>query len=203
MLSSANQSLLLCQTPASWLAEASRQIPILLLDQANCEKKAAATAISLLHRSGLDQRFTLALSRIAREELKHLELVLKLTKKRNIQMQHLSAGRYAGGLHSWISKREPARLADQLLVCAMIEARSCERIGALLAVLDGELKTLYEKLHDAEDRHFEFYMAKAWELDADHCERRLGDLCQLDSELVSSPDNEFRFHSGVPSVQPT
>lgn len=200
MLSAPIQSLLLCETPAAWLAEASRQIPVLLLDQANCEKKAAATAVSLLHRAGLDERFVMELSRIAREELKHLELVLKAMKRRDIQIQHLSAGRYAGTLHAWISKQEPERLIDQLLVCAMIEARSCERIGALLGILDGELRTLYEKLHDAEDRHFEFYVAKASELDSEYCEQRLISLCRLDAGLVTQPDREFRFHSGVPTA---
>lgn len=201
VLSAPIQSLLLCETPSAWLEEASRQIPVLLLDQANCEKKAAATAVSLLHRSGLDDRFTLELSRIAREELKHLELVLKTIGRRDIAMRHLSAGRYAGALHDWISKREPTRLIDQLLVCAMIEARSCERIGALLEILDGELRALYEKLHDAEDRHFEFYVAKASELDPSHCEQRLQSLSQLDADLVTQPDEKFRFHSGPPISQ--
>ncbi|MCY3857928.1 MAG: tRNA-(ms[2]io[6]A)-hydroxylase [Gammaproteobacteria bacterium] len=193
------QSLLLCQTPSAWLEEASRRIPILLIDQANCEKKAAATAVSLLHRSSVDERFTLDLSRIAREELKHLELVLKACKRQGVQIERLSAGRYAGALHTWMSKREPERLIDQLLVCAMIEARSCERIGALLSILEGELQALYEKLHDAEDRHFEFYVARASELDAEYAGKRLQSLRQLDAGLVMQPDQAFRFHSGLPS----
>ena len=199
MLSAAIQSLLLCETPLVWLEEASRQLPILLIDQANCEKKAAATAVSLLHRSVLDERFALELSRIAREELKHFELVLKAMKKQEIPNQYLSASRYAGKLHGWMSKREPSRSIDQLLVCAMIEARSCERIGALLGVLTGDLQDLYSKLHDAEDRHFEFYFAKAAELNPSYCEQRVQSLCKLDAVLVTQPDHEFRFHSGAPS----
>lgn len=202
MVSATIQSLLLCETPSAWLEEASRQLPVLLIDQANCEKKAAATAVSLLHRSGSDERFSLALSRIAREELKHLELVIKAIKREGLSARHLSAGRYAGALHAWMSKREPGRFIDQLLVCAMIEARSCERIGALLEILDGDLRALYEKLHDAEDRHFEFYVAKASALDSDYCAERLASLCRLDAQLISEPDQEFRFHSGVPSRQP-
>lgn len=201
MVSAAIQSLLLCETPSTWLEEASHQLPNLLIDQANCEKKAAATAVSLLHRSGADERFSLELSRIAREELKHLELVLKVIKRHGMNTRHLSAGRYARALHEWTSKREPARLVDQLLVCAMIEARSCERIGALLAILKGDLRTLYEKLHDAEDRHFEFYVARAYALDPDYCEERLASLSRLDAHLILQPDQEFRFHSGSPDRQ--
>ena len=200
MLSAANQSLLLCNTPNRWLAEAMRQSDVLLLDQANCEKKAAATAVSLLHRCGEDREFTVQLSRIAREELKHLELVLKLTKKRSIPLRHVSASRYASKLNAWVGKREPGRLVDQLLVCAMIEARSCERIAALLNVFNEDMYELYVKLHDAEDRHFEFYIAKAWEINAGHCEQRLPELCSIDEELISNADHEFRFHSGTPSA---
>ena len=199
MLSATVQSLLLCETSSGWLEEASHKLPQLLIDQANCEKKAAATAVSLLHRSSSDERFSIELSRIAREELKHLELVIKEIKRQGIQLQHLSAGRYASALHSWVSKQEPARLMDQLLVCAMIEARSCERIGALLGILDGKLRTLYEKLHNAEDRHFEFYVARASAVDLEYCEKRLESLCRLDADLITQPDREFRFHSGVPS----
>lgn len=203
MLSAAIQSLVLCETPPAWLEEASRQLPVLLIDQANCEKKAAATAVSLLHRSGLDEPFLLELSRIAREELKHLELVMRAIRRQEISNRMLSAGRYAASLHTWISKREPARLVDQLLVCAMIEARSCERIGALLEILDGDLRTLYEKLHDAEDRHFEFYVAKAITIDSAYSEKRLASLSRLEADLVTQPDPVFRFHSGTPIIQET
>ena len=95
-----------------------RQQDVLLLDQANCEKKAAATAVSLLHRTGDDDSFALDLTKIAREELKHLELVLKLINKRSIPVRHVSASRYAKALHEWIAKREPERQLDQLFgVC--------------------------------------------------------------------------------------
>lgn len=177
-----------------------RQQDVLLLDQANCEKKAAATAVSLLHRTGDDDSFALDLTKIAREELKHLELVLKLINKRSIPVRHVSASRYAKALHEWIAKREPARQLDQLLVCAMIEARSCERIAALLKELTGPMLDLYSKLHDAEDRHFEFYLAKAYERDVTRCEERLAELCELDASLVASDDHEFRFHSGKPAL---
>ena len=172
----------------------------LLLDQANCEKKAAATAVSLLHRFDRDRPFTLVLSRIAREELKHLELVTKLLSDMEIEPNYLPASRYAGGLRSWMSKDEPNRLVDELLVCAMIEARSCERIGALLKVLSGNVRSLYEKLHEAEDRHFEVYLERAWRLDESYASRRLKSLCDLDAELISTKDSEFRFHSGMPDL---
>ncbi|MYD43760.1 MAG: tRNA-(ms[2]io[6]A)-hydroxylase [Gammaproteobacteria bacterium] len=194
------RSLLLATTTEAWLNAALNHLDLLLLDQANCEKKAAATAVSLLHRFDDDREFGLRLARIAREELKHFELVTHQLHLRQVADRYLSASRYAAQLHAWMSKQQPQRLIDQLLVCAMIEARSCERIGALLGVLDHELVKLYTKLHDAEDRHFEFYLAKAWQLDAAQCERRLGGLRALDAKLITDPDAEFRFHSGMPNV---
>lgn len=201
MASPLNRSLLLCATPKDWLEQANSNLETLLLDQANCEKKAAATAVSLLHRRSDDASFTLSLSRIAREELTHLEQVTKVLHGRSIAMRNLSASRYAASLHDWMNKREPQRFVDQLLVCAMIEARSCERIEALLPYLDVELEALYDKLHEAEDRHLEFYFGKAWQINAGYCENRLNSLCLRDAELVTQADDQFRFHSGCP-VQP-
>ena len=94
---------------------------------------------------------------------------------------------------------EPKRTIDLLLVCAMIEARSCERIGALLGVLDPKFKKLYEKLHEAEERHCEFYMGLVQSKNAEYGFTRLRELAELDAELVLSKDTEFRFHSGVPA----
>ena len=201
-LSATNQSLLLCATPTQWLAEAQRQTPTLLLDQANCEKKAAGSAVALMHRSSFDSNQMVELTRIAREELKHLELVLKVMKDRDVQLENLSAGRYAAALHQWLARDGQDRLVDQLLVAGMIEARSCERIAALLTVLPQDLCRLYERLHEAEDRHFEFYVACAWDLNAARCEDRLPSLCELDAQLVTDLDSTFRFHSGTPIGQP-
>lgn len=198
MASPLNQSLLYCHTPEAWLEKAQHEIDVLLLDQANCEKKAAATAVSLLHRRTADSALTIGFSRIAREELVHLELVTKVIERRAVKLRNLSASRYAAALHDWMSKREPQRVVDQLLVCGMIEARSCERIESLLPHLDDDLRTLYSKLHEAEDRHLEFYLGQAWELDAAHCELRLDSLRRLDARLIQEPDTQFRFHSGHP-----
>lgn len=193
------QSFLLCPTPEAWLETATKQLPLLLRDQANCEMKAAASAVSLLHRVNNDAQVVIELSRIAREELKHLELVEKLLLQLAIPTRNLTASRYASELRKWISRKEPQRRVDQLLVCAMIEARSCERISRLIEVLSEPTKSLYEKLHDAEDRHFEFYLESAWNRDADRCRARVASLSELDAELISSLDKDFRFHSGIPS----
>ena len=198
MLTAAIQSLLQSPTPKRWLDHALESKSTLLIDQANCEKKAAATAVSLLHRFGDRGSLSVRLSQIAREELKHFEIVLKFMSTTGISNAYLSAGRYASNLREWMSKREPYRSIDLLLVCAMIEARSCERIGALLEVIDEEYRKLYLKLHEAEERHCEFYLALVFQEDRNYGLARLTELAELEHQLITTPDSEFRFHSGIP-----
>ena len=61
------------QTPKKWLEKAIDFQEILLIDHAHCEKKAATTAISLIHRYP-DKNLAKKLSPLAREELLHFEV---------------------------------------------------------------------------------------------------------------------------------
>jgi tRNA-(ms[2]io[6]A)-hydroxylase len=196
------EAFLPCATPDSWLTEALQphREAILLIDHANCEKKAAATALSLMHRYVEQGGLLDKMSRLAREELRHFEQVLKLMRSREIEYVPLSASRYAQGLHKGVRKQEPGRLVDTLIVGALIEARSCERFARLAPSLDPDLKAFYESLLKSEARHFNDYLALAKPLcDAQEFDRRLVHFRDLEAELVLSPDAEFRFHSGPPT----
>jgi tRNA-(ms[2]io[6]A)-hydroxylase len=188
-------------TPARWLAAACERIPEMLLDHANCELKAASTALGFLYRypnrSALAQR----MSRLAREELRHYEQVRSIMDERGIEFGHKSASRYAGGLRKAVRGHEPHKLLDLLLIGALIEARSCERFACLAPLLPEELGRFYAGLLASEARHFEHYLAFAKsecgvadaELDA-----RLNELRILESALITEPDSDFNFHSGPP-----
>ncbi|MCY4656174.1 MAG: tRNA-(ms[2]io[6]A)-hydroxylase [Gammaproteobacteria bacterium] len=194
------QSILRGATPNAWVEYAVSHLDILLVDQANCEKKAASSAISLLYRNEHDPRYLRQLSRLAREELKHFELVVKALNEFGIEYQRLGPSRYAKNLHKWI-RPSPAnhRFLDQLLVAAMIEARSCERIGVLIPHFNGKLLKLYEQLHESEGRHFEIYLEFAAEVCGEReLERRLAELREYEALQINSSDSEFRFHSGIP-----
>ena len=69
-------SFLFCSTPVEWLAKVPEEIPPLLIDHANCEKKAASTALNLISRYVDKTELILRLSKLAREELRHFEQVL-------------------------------------------------------------------------------------------------------------------------------
>jgi tRNA-(ms[2]io[6]A)-hydroxylase len=192
---------LLVPTPDAWLAMAVSRLDLLLLDHAQCEKKAASTALNLIYRYPQYDDLIYRLSRFAREELRHFEKVLDLMKARGYRYDHLAPGRYAKGLHEQIEKSEPARLIDTLLVCAFIEARSCERFRALLPRLDAELAKFYGGLLAAEERHFTTYLAMAESFALPQgidVASRITRLAQKEAELIQAPDSVFRFHSGVP-----
>lgn len=190
-----------CATPPAWVTWALANPDILLVDHANCEKKAASTALNLMYRYVGHHRLLSRLSRLAREELRHFEQVIALMKARDIEYPQLSAARYAGELRQLVRSHEPARLVDTLLVGAIIEARSCERFAALVPVLDDELAEFYASLLKSESRHFADYLALAEELASPaEVDARLSLLLARERELVESPDSEFRFHSGIPAA---
>ncbi len=188
-------------TPDEWVDEACRRIPELLLDHANCELKAASTALGFLYRypdrTGLAQR----MSRLAREELRHFEQVRSIMQDMNVPFDRLSASRYAGGLRAAVRDDEPHKLLDLLLVGALIEARSCERFAKLAPHLPSKLGKFYSGLLASEARHFEHYIELAkteCEVSDDEVEARLTELKQLEANLITDPDPQFRFHSGIP-----
>jgi tRNA 2-(methylsulfanyl)-N6-isopentenyladenosine37 hydroxylase len=188
-------------TPDTWLAEAVRRIPELLLDHANCELKAASTAMGFLYRYPNRHALAQRMSRLAREELRHFEQVRALLVEHGVAFERLSASRYAGSLRDMIRQREPERLLDLLLVGALIEARSCERFARLAPRLPDALGKFYGGLLRSEARHFEHYLEFARQecgLDDAIIDARLGQLLELEAQLVTAPDPQFRFHSGAP-----
>ncbi len=191
------QGFLRCPTPPGWFAQARANLPLLLIDHANCEKKAASTALGMLFRY-LDRPALLhRLSRLAREELRHFEQVHALMQARGIEYVQLSASRYAAGLMARVRGDEPGRLVDTLLVGAVVEARSCERFAGLIDVVPEPVASLYRGLIASEARHFRHYLELARDAGSDRdLDARLGEFLALDAALVTAPDREFRFHSG-------
>lgn len=198
-------SFLSVATPQAWVDEATRQLPILLMDHANCEKKAASTALSLLYRYVDHPRLLHKMSQLAREELRHFEQVLDVMRDEGVAYQQISSARYAKALHELVRRPEPLRLLDTLVLGAVVEARSCERFIALADVLSGRVAELYRALVNSEARHFADYLllaeqvAKTQNLPAGEMDDVVQRFLQKDAELVQAPDTQFRFHSGVPA----
>ncbi len=188
-------------TPDAWLDEAGKRLPEMLLDHANCELKAASTALGFLYRYPERAALAQRMSRLAREELRHFEQVRSIMDDMAIPFRRLSASRYAGGLREAVRPEEPFKLLDMLLVGALIEARSCERFARIAPRLPEKLGRFYGGLLASEARHFEHYLAFARSecgLAGEEVEQRLGDLKEIEAALITEPDDEFRFHSGLP-----
>jgi tRNA 2-(methylsulfanyl)-N6-isopentenyladenosine37 hydroxylase len=186
-------------TPQAWVDAARADLPTLLVDHANCEKKAASTAMALIFAYPEDRTLSVALSRLAREELKHFEQVERLMRRLDLPYVRMKPGRYASELRKLVRTHEPERKLDLMIVHALIEARSCERFRLLSKGLPDEVATLYAQLETSEARHFEMYLNFAErEYEAAKIAQRLEVIAAREAELATSPDTELRFHSGPP-----
>ncbi|EPK1704439.1 tRNA-(ms[2]io[6]A)-hydroxylase [Acinetobacter baumannii] len=196
-----------CQTPKEWLDEAVNNLDILMQDHANCEKKAAGTAMNLMFRYSFFTDLQVKLAQLVREEMLHYEQVLEFMTKRGQEWKGLSAGRYAGGLRKEIRTYEPEALIDVLVIGAFVEARSCERFYALAPCVDDELGRYYRYLLKSESRYFEDYLALALDVaktakmkdPEEDIQQRIEHIREVEKNLILTPDDTFRFHSGIPA----
>ena len=200
-------------TPSAWVDEAVRRWPELLSDHANCEKKAASTALALMFAYPEDRELASRLSRLAREELRHFEQVDRLMQEQGVPYLRVKPGRYASRLRAAMRSHEPWRKLDLLLCGVLIEARSCERFRLLAArpadgaALPAPVAELYAALEASEARHFQLYLKLAErhaQMAGIHdprgaVARRLKELAVVEAVAATHPDPEFRFHSGAPA----
>jgi tRNA-(ms[2]io[6]A)-hydroxylase len=193
-------SILAAATPDAWVEAAIARWPEVLVDHANCEKKAASTALALIFAYPEDVRLAVALSRLAREELRHFEQVQRAMTSLGVPFQRQRPGRYGAGLRAQVRTSATGRKLDLLLTGALIEARSCERFRLLAPRLHAPLGALYGQLSHSEARHFELYVDFARTLAPDEWHERLLWLARREAELATEPDEELRFHSGPPRV---
>jgi tRNA-(ms[2]io[6]A)-hydroxylase len=97
------------------------------------------------------------------------------------------------GPGSWLGDRT----VDEMLICALIEARSHDRFVALSgAPIDPDLRGLYEDLAAAEERHGSMYVELATEAGGDAAAGRLAELALEESRIVTRPGMPVRMHSG-------
>src|SRR5215207_7084460 len=188
---------LLAATDARWFERAEQCWDDLLLDHANCEKKAASTALALMFAYPEDYELADRMSRLAREELRHFELVQQKLRQLQVPFRRVSPSRYAEGLRKALRRAEPERRADLLLTGALIEARSHERFAGLIPRLGEPLGRFYDGLSASEARHAGSYLRLADKRGTD-AGGRLRELAVVEAELAVARDPEFRLHSGTP-----
>ncbi len=146
---------------------------------------------------------------LIKEELHHFYQVLEIMENRGIAYNNITAGRYAKGLIKHVKTYEPDALVDKLIIGAYIEARSCERFAALAPYVDEELANFYISLLRSEARHYQDYLTLAEEVAQGFNQQqaskkidvkaRVQFFGEVEAQLITTPDDDFKFHSGVPA----
>ena len=186
-------------TDPRWVNIAEKNIEDILVDHAWCEQKAASTGISMIIHYPEKTRLVAELTDLVAEEWSHFERVLLELRKRGYALGRPRKDEYVVQLLAHVRKggARERQLMDQLLVSALIEARSCERFKLLWQhIPDAELSKFYYELMVSEAGHFVSYVELAKEYcDPKEVEVRLQELLKIEGEIVTSlPVRDDRMH---------
>lgn len=185
-----------CSTNPKWIGAALNDLDNILIDHAHCEKKAAATGLSLLSTYPDKTDISLTMSDLVEEEIGHYRSVVEILKSRGTDLTHDNGDPYAKELLSYVRKNEPGRLLDRLITAAIIEARSCERLQLLGSALeDQELKEFYSELSATEAGHYVTFikLAKLY-FDEEEVKERVEELTEIEKNIVVSLPNYPTMH---------
>jgi tRNA 2-(methylsulfanyl)-N6-isopentenyladenosine37 hydroxylase len=137
---------------------------------------------------------------LIKEELHHFYQVLEIMDEYGVEYKSITPCRYAKGMLRHVKTFEPNALVDKLIVGAYIEARSCERFAKLAPHVDKRLGDFYISLLRSEARHYQDYLTLAQEIADFDISERVQFFAEKERELISSADEDFKFHSGVPAL---
>jgi tRNA-(ms[2]io[6]A)-hydroxylase len=151
-------------TDPRWVNLAEKSIEALLTDHAYCEQKAAASCISIIQRHNSKAELVKALAPVVTEEWGHFRMVLAELHNRGLKLGPQRKDEYVAALQQFVQKggAEEGRFLDQLLLMALIEARSCERFKRLCEGLDDAyLKKWYRRFMESEAGHYTLFIELA------------------------------------------
>ena len=175
-------------TDPRWVDLAHLSLQEILTDHAYCEQKAAVTCISLIQRYSRKEELVFALAPIVTEEWGHFRMVLAELKKRNLKLGNQRKDEYVNALIQFTQKggSEEGRLLDQLLVMAMIEARSCERFKRLSEGLNDEyLRKFYRRFMESEAGHYTLFIELAEKyIDREKVRQRWKEWLAFEGEVI-------------------
>jgi len=185
----------LTATDPRWLAIALGDLDAIHRDHLHCERKAAQSALSLVRSYPQHAELVAAVARLAHEETAHVVQVAQLLGRRGTPAGYDLGDDYAARLRDLIRKPEPQRLLDRLLVFAVIEGRSAERLGLLAGALpDAKTAELYAGLAVAEIRHRDTFLELAAAVDADAARTRALQLAAREAEILAELPVRARIH---------
>lgn len=184
-------------TQSAWIEQATAHLDEVLLDHSHCERKAAGVALNMMFRYPANAPLLTALTAIAQEELEHFAQVNQILERRGVQLRSLQPAPYGAGLKAQIRRQEPERKLDAMLVAALIEARSHERLGLLADHCgDPELSKFYRALMASEARHYgAYWLLATQDYGREVVDQRLEALATVESELLETLHFAPRIHS--------
>ncbi|HEY0192705.1 MAG TPA: tRNA isopentenyl-2-thiomethyl-A-37 hydroxylase MiaE [Kofleriaceae bacterium] len=185
---------LIASDPA-WLQVALHDLDSVHADHLHCERKAAQSALSLIRSYPAHTDLVTAMARLAHDETRHVVQVASLMARRGQPASYDHGDDYAAALRTLIRNREPERLLDRLLVFAIIEGRSAERLGLLAGALDDpKSRELYASLADAEVRHRDTFLALARDAAPAAWRDRASELAAREAEIMAHRTPTPRIH---------
>jgi tRNA-(ms[2]io[6]A)-hydroxylase len=190
-----DDALALAPTRSRWLEVALADLDAVHADHLHCERKAAQSALSLIRSYPERTELVTAMARLAHDETRHVVQVAALLQRRAQPAAYDFGDDYAAALRAQIRRDEPVRLLDRLLVFAVIEARSAERLGLLAGALaDAQSRALYASLAEAEQRHRDTFLALARDIAPATWRERAAELAAHEAELIAARTPTARIH---------
>jgi len=179
----------------SWLAVALADVESVHADHLHCERKAAQSALSLIRSYPERADLVTAMARLAHDETRHVVQVAQLMSRRGQQASYDHGDDYAAALRTHIRVKEPERLLDRLLVFAIIEGRSAERLELLAGALDDpKSRELYASLATAELRHRDIFLSLARDAAPPTWRARAVELAALEAGILQDRPIVARIH---------
>ncbi len=183
-------------TDPRWARLVTLDLEEILTDHAYCEQKAATSCISLIQGFPEKERLVEELSPIVTEEWGHFRLVLQELKKRDLKLGVQRKDAYVQQLRNFMKKggRREERLLDQLLIMALIEARSCERFKCLSEGLQDEyLRKFYRRFMESEAGHYAVFIDLAYlYLPEQQVKTRWQEWLKYEAEVMENLEPDFK-----------
>lgn len=178
-----------------WIGVAMSDLDAVHADHLHCERKAAQSALSLIRSYPQRADLVTQMARLAHDETRHVIQVSQLMARREQPAAYDFGDDYAAALREHVRKREPERLLDRLLVFAIIEGRSAERLALLAGALEDPWSArLYDQLAEAEVRHRDTFLALARDAAPADWRARAAELAAIEADVLARREPIARIH---------
>lgn len=177
-------------TDPRWVNLAEKSLEEILTDHAYCEQKAASSCISLIQQFPDKTEMVESLAPVVTEEWGHFRLVLQKLAEKNMKLGFQRNDEYVNQLIQFQIKggTREQRFIDRLLICAMIEARSCERFRLLsLHLKEQELREFYHTFMVSEAGHYRLFLDLAKKYgDPETVQNRWQELLDFEARILDA-----------------